>query len=151
MGSLNVKVVKTRSELNQFTSNLLRDVHLLERMIEEDWFDSEQLHIGAEQEFCLIDKHYKPATGALEVLERLNNDSFTTELAKFNVEANLSPQAFKGSCFTDMENELRSLISQLNSVCNDLDIEYFLTGILPTLRKHDLSLENIIHLIDITP
>ena len=143
MGSLNVKVVKTRNELNQFTSNLLRDVHLLERMIEEDWFDSEQLHIGAEQEFCLIDKHYKPATEALEVLERLNNDSFTTELAKFNVEANLSPQAFKGSCFTDMENELRSLISQLNSVCNDLDIEYFLTGILPTLRKHDLSLENI--------
>jgi len=143
MGRLNVKVVKTRSELNKFTSNLLRDVHLLERMIEEEWFDSDQMHIGAEQEFCLIDKHYKPATLALEVLKKLDNDNFTTELAKFNVEANLSPQAFRGSCFTDMENELRSLISQLDAVCNDLDIEYFLTGILPTLRKHDLSLDNI--------
>ncbi len=143
MGSLNVKVVKTRSELNQFTSNLLRDVHLLERMIEENWFDTDQMHIGAEQEFCLIDKHFKPATRAMDVLKKLDKSFFTTELAKFNVEANLSPQAFKGSCFTDLESELRALISQLSSACSDLDIEYVLTGILPTLRKHDLSFENL--------
>ena len=143
MGSLNVKVVKTRNELNHFTSNLLRDVHLLERMIDDDWFDKDQMHIGAEQEFCLIDKHFKPALKAIEVLEKLDRDFFTTELAKFNVEANLSPQPFKGSCFTDLENELRTLIAQLNAACSDLEIEYILTGILPTLRKHDLSFENL--------
>ncbi|MFT7149997.1 MAG: hypothetical protein ACI82Q_001862, partial [Nonlabens sp.] len=62
MGNLNVQVIKTQKQLNDFTRCLLRDYHLLEQMIEKDWFETGQMHIGAEQEFCLIDKHYKPAT-----------------------------------------------------------------------------------------
>lgn len=143
MGSLNVKVIKTQKQLNDFTRCLLRDFHLLEQMIEKDWFETGQMHIGAEQEFCLIDKHYKPATRASEVLQKLNHPSFTTELGQFNIEANLAPQAFKGNCFAKLEGELNMLLGRLEQVCHDLGIDYLLTGILPTLRKFDLSLDNI--------
>lgn len=143
MGNLDVKVIKTQKQLNDFTRCLLRDFHLLEQMIEKDWFETGQMHIGAEQEFCLIDKHYKPATKASEVLKKLNHPSFTTELGQFNIEANLSPQALKDDCFSKLEGELNMLLGKLQPVCHDLGIDYLLTGILPTLRKFDLSLDNI--------
>jgi len=143
MGNLNVKVIKTQKQLNDFTRCLLRDYHLLEQMIEKDWFETGQMHIGAEQEFCLIDKHYKPATRASDVLQKLNHPSFTTELGQFNIEANLAPQAFKEDCFAKLDGELNMLLTKLNSVCQEMGIDYLLTGILPTLRKFDLSLDNI--------
>ncbi|MBO3699378.1 CBS domain-containing protein [Fabibacter sp. E12] len=143
MGDLNVKVIKTQKQLNDFTRCLLKDVHLLEQMIENDWFETGQMHIGAEQEFCLIGKHYKPATKASEVLQKLNHPSFTTELGQFNIEANLAPQAFKEDCFAKLEGELNTLLDKLEPVCNKLGIDYLLTGILPTLRKFDLAIENI--------
>ncbi len=143
MGDLNVKVIKTQKQLNDFTRSLLSDFHLLEQMIEKDWFETGQMHIGAEQEFCLIDKHYKPAIKANEVLQHLDHPSFTTELAQFNIEANLAPQAFKADCFAKLENELNSLLAKLEPVCKDLEIDYLLTGILPTLRKFDLTLKHI--------
>ena len=143
MGNLNVQVIKTQKQLNDFTRCLLRDYHLLEQMIEKDWFETGQMHIGAEQEFCLIDKHYKPATRASDVLQKLNHPSFTTELGQFNIEANLAPQAFKEDCFAKLDGELNMLLTKLNSVCQEMGIDYLLTGILPTLRKFDLSLDNI--------
>lgn len=143
MGDLNVRVIKTQKQLNDFTRALLRDVHLLERMIEDDWFETGQMHIGAEQEFCLIDKHCKPVTASQAVLKKLDHPSFTTELGQFNIEANLAPQPFKTDCFQQMEGELNGLLSKLNLVCDDLEIDYLLTGILPTLRKFDLDIDNI--------
>lgn len=143
MGNLNVKVVKTQKQLNDFTRSLLQDVHLLEKMIENDWFETDQMHIGAEQEFCLVDKHCKPVTRSIQVLEKLDHPAFTTELGQFNIEANLSPQPFTADCFQQIEHELRSLLTKLDTVCKEFDIDYLLTGILPTLRKFDLSIEHI--------
>lgn len=143
MGDLNVKVVNTQKQLNDFTKHLLKDVQGLDEMLKNDWFETGQMKIGAEQEICLIDPHYKPANKAMEVLSALNNDSFTTELAKFNVEANLSPQDFKGECFSLLENEIKDLLGKLRKVTDDLDIDFLMTGILPTLRKFDLGIENI--------
>ena len=71
MGDLNVRVVNTQKQLNEFTKCLLRDVYLLEQMLEEGWFETENIHIGAEQEICLIDKHGKPISRAMEVLKTL--------------------------------------------------------------------------------
>ena len=113
MGDLNVRPVSNQKQLSNFTKNLLRDIQALERMLEENWFDDSFPKIGAEQEICLVDQHFKPAPISLEVLERLNNEMFTTELAKFNVEANLTPREFKGACFSKLENEIHDLLEEL--------------------------------------
>ena len=145
MGDLNVRLVSTQKQLNDFTKCLLHDVQALERMLQDNWFTTDPIHIGAEQEICLIDTHYKPAPAALPVLEALGGDasSFTTELAKFNIEANLKPLEFRNGCFSQMEQELNQLLNQLAGVLKDQDLSYVLTGILPTIRKFDLELENL--------
>lgn len=143
MGDLNVKLIKTKKEQNDFTRYLLEDLHALERMLEEDWFEKGQMHIGAEQEICLIDEHYKPACRAEEILDKIQSDNYTTELAKFNVEVNLSPQPFKGSCFSDMAAELDWELEMLEKALKGTDLSYLTTGILPTLRKFDLGDDHI--------
>lgn len=143
MGDLNVRLIKTKNQQNEFTRHLLADLHALERMLQEEWFETEQMHIGAEQEICLIDQHCKPSPRALEILEKLGSDQYTTELAKFNVEVNLSPQPFKGTCFQDMATELSEQLALLEQALKDTSLCYLTTGILPTLRKFDLSDHNI--------
>ena len=144
MGDLNVRIVSNQKQLNDFTKCLLKDVQALERMLEEGWFETTHPKIGAEQEICLVDEHYKPAPIAMEVLDRLKaNDKFTTELAKFNIEANLDPLDFKGSCFSQMEQDLNKLLDELRVLADEMGFDVVLTGILPTLRKFDLELDNL--------
>ncbi len=142
MGELNVKPVKTKKELGDFTKHLLKDVQALDRMLNEGWFNENPLHIGAEQEICLLDKNYKPANKNLDLLAKLP-DSFTAELAKFNIEANLDPLPFAKDCFHQLEENLKGLLDELSKVCKEEGVAYVLTGILPTIRKFDLELENL--------
>ena len=143
MGDLNVKLVTNQKQLNDFTKRLLLDVQALERMINEDWFDDSPARIGAEQEICLIDQYYKPAPVAMELLDKLGDDNFTTELAKFNIEANLPPLDFTGECFSFLENNINTLLNKLRKTANEMDIDFLITGILPTLRKFDMDLDNL--------
>ncbi len=143
MGDLNVNLISNRKQLNDFTKKLLQNVEVLDKMIKNDWFDKGEGKIGAEQEICLVDKFYKPASRNLEILEKLDNELFTSELAKFNIEANLPPLVFKEKCFSELENSINGLLKELESVCNASDIDFVITGILPTLRKFDLDLDNL--------
>lgn len=143
MGDLNVRIADNQVDVNAFTRHLLKDIQALDLMLKKDIFDNEQMHIGAEQEICLVDDHGKPSATCLEVLKELNHDSFTTELARFNVECNLVPQPFKGDCFSKLEGEILSLLQELEKVTKKMDIDYILTGILPTIRKFDLTTANI--------
>ncbi len=142
MGDLNVKLVSNHRQLNDFTKKLLKDVEALDYMLENGWFENEHPHIGAEQEICLIDRYYKPSPRSMEVLDDLP-ENFTTELAKFNVEANIEPLLFTGDCFNTLEARVNELLGELREVTNKNDIDFVITGILPTLRKFDLELDNI--------
>ena len=143
MGELDVKLVSTQKQLNNFTKCLLQDVQAMERMLEEGWFETDVVKIGAEQEICLIDKHYKPAPISLDLLKKLDDERFTTELAQFNIEANLTPRLFRGGCFSDMEAEINEMLGKLRETCHSLEVDFVLTGILPTIRKFDLGMDNL--------
>ncbi len=143
MGSANVRLVTSQKDLNSFTRSLLQDIHAMERMLDENWFETGQMHIGAEQEICLVDQHYKPAPKAMELLKSLDSKRFTTELAKFNIEANLDPIAFKTNCFSALETQIDDRLKDLEEVAKSHNVDFVLTGILPTIRKFDLEEENI--------
>ncbi|MDH5399584.1 MAG: glutamate-cysteine ligase family protein, partial [Cyclobacteriaceae bacterium] len=143
MGSLDVKLISTQKQLNAFTKCLLRDVQALEMMLEGGMISDEPIMIGVEQELCLVDKHYKPAPLAMEVLDMIDDPAFTTELAKFNLEINLDPLLFEGNSFSVMEKTIKNKLSKFEKVAEKLDIDYIMTGILPTLRKFDLEIENL--------
>lgn len=143
MGDLNVKVAKGRKELNEFTRHLLRDIHALERMLEEGWFNEDPIHIGAEQEICIVDSHFKPAPKSLSILSKINDERFTTELAKFNIEANMRPLELKDSVFSTMQSNLENIMGLLRKAGEEENLSFVQTGILPTIRKFDLEIGNL--------
>jgi CBS domain-containing protein/gamma-glutamylcysteine synthetase len=144
MGDLKVRIADNREELNVFVRHLLKDIQALEQMLAEDKFEKNIKRIGAEQEICLIDDHAKPAPCNLDVLKKLNqHPSFTTELARFNIEANMQPQVFTGSCLSDLEGEILDLLGLLSRNLKEMELDYILTGILPTIRKFDLTNSNL--------
>jgi CBS domain-containing protein/gamma-glutamylcysteine synthetase len=126
-----------------FMRRLLDDLRALERMLNEGMIEEGVRRIGAEQEMFLIDRNWRPANAALELLEKLDDPRFTTELGLFNLELNLDPQIFGGDCLRNMERQLNELLSKLRRIASEDGVEIVLAGILPTLRKSDLGLENM--------
>lgn len=144
MGEQRVSLVKDQKQMQHFVKNLLQDVQAFEYMLENDWFEDDIIRIGAEQEMCLIDKAFKPALKAMDVLDKLKEHKWVeTELAQFNLECNLTPRTFGGNSLSLMEKELKGYLNIIKEKANEIDTEILLTGILPTLRKSDLAFENL--------
>jgi len=129
-------------ETRAFTKALLRDLRAFESMLAGDLFESGVRRIGAEQEMFLVNQGWRPAPVALELLDRLG-DPYTTELALYNLEANVAPRILRESCFSELEAELRSVVERVRSVAAEIGSEVVLTGILPTLLRSDVTFENI--------
>ena len=126
-----------------FMKALLDDLRALAFMLEAGQVESGVRRIGAEQEMFLVDKAMRPAPMSLEVLSKSNDARLTTEIARFNLEANITPRLLTGHCFQQMEAELRELIAKARAAAKDFDAELLLSGILPTLSQSDLTLENL--------
>ncbi len=129
--------------IREFSRALLRDLLAMERIVADGLIESGVRRFGAEQEMFLVNDAWRPAPVSIEVLEDLNDDPFTTELARFNLEANLSPRVLEGRCFSAMHTELDEYVARARAAARRHDADVALTGILPTLSKSDLSLDNI--------
>ena len=142
---MGVDLVPERSPeaIRIFTRALLRDLQALERILADGLIESGVRRFGAEQEMFLVNQAWRPAPVAVEVLDDLDDEPFTTELARFNLEANLSPRVLEGACFSEMHAELDAYVERVRQAARRQKAEVVLTGILPTLGKSDLSLENI--------
>ncbi|TVR83859.1 MAG: CBS domain-containing protein [Saprospirales bacterium] len=145
MGEQKVSLLKGARKLQRFTRNLINDVEALDQMIQNNMFEDDIVRIGAEQEMCIVDKTtFKPLPRNLDILNMLGDVDFAeTELAKFNLEINLSPLEFTGDCFSKMEAETRERILYIQKYADKIDAQIILTGILPTLRKHHLEMSNL--------
>jgi CBS domain-containing protein len=127
-----------------FTRALLRDVHALERMLSTPGtFETGKRRVGAEQEMFLVDESMRPAPVALEVIDRVGDERLVTELALFNLEANVSARKFGGKCLSEMHAELDEVIAKSRDAATELGADVVLTGILPTLEKDDLTLDTM--------
>ncbi|MBV6427621.1 MAG: Glutamate--cysteine ligase [Haliscomenobacter sp.] len=141
------KVVSISDQLlrRHFTRRLLTDLQALDYLLEHEAFERGVTRIGAEQELFLIDaRTLKPVPLAMEVLQKLaDNPAVVTELARFNLEINLQPRVFAQGCLRDMEQEIETQLQAVREALSPLEATLILTGILPTIRKHDLELHNL--------
>ncbi len=133
---------RNKSSRNNFVKSLLADMRALEHMLDHAWFEKDITRIGAEQEIVLIDKDsFRPSTLAMQILEENKEAAWlVNELAQFNLELNLAPQIFEGSCLSMMHRELQSHLDELRISLHRHNIDYLLTGILPTLKKYHLDM-----------
>src|SRR5215217_9579897 len=143
MGEHEVEQHVDEKKAQAFMTALLEDLRALAFMLEDDRVESGVTRIGAEQEMFLIDRYLRPAPVSMEVLKRANDQRLTTEIARFNLEANLTPIELSGNCFSHMERELQQLMDLARSSAATEDADILLSGILPTLQKSDLTLDNL--------
>ena len=144
MGEKDIRIELESAELRVFTQALLRDVRALDQLLHGNQIESGVRRIGLEQELFLVDDMWRPAPVAVEVLERIKDPRVTTEIGRFNLECNLEPLLFGSNCLRLMENRLNELLEKIRHTVRDLGAEVILTGILPTLRKSDLTLDNMV-------
>jgi CBS domain-containing protein/gamma-glutamylcysteine synthetase len=123
---------------------MLQDLRALEQLLADKAFETGVHRIGAEQEMFLVDASWQPAPGALELLAAITDTHFTTEVGAFNLELNLDPQDFKGDSLRRVEQQLDELLALARACANAAGLEVVLAGILPTIRKGDLRMENMV-------
>jgi hypothetical protein len=145
MGEKRVSRLTKPSELQRFNRRLLDDIQAMQYMLDHDWYEDDIVRIGAEQEIALVHRDtLKPATVAMDILSKIGHHPWiTTELAAFNLEANLPPYELKGDCFARSETELLGYLKIIQESLHSINADYVLTGILPTLRKNDLVMANL--------
>lgn len=145
MGEQRVSLLSDKAQMNRFVKQLLADVRSLKYMIDNDWFEKDITRMGAEQEMCLVDKKtFKPAPIAMKALKKLKKHEWAeTELARFNLETNLTPLELTDTCFSDLEKESIEKLDIIRKKLDKLDTKLILTGILPTLRLFHLDMKNL--------
>lgn len=143
MGEHNVEQYADETKAQAFMKALLEDLRALAFMLEDGRVESGVQRIGAEQEMFLIDRYLRPAPISLEVLKHADDARLTTEIARFNLEANLTPLEVENNCFTRMEQELSELIDLARRGAATEGADVLLSGILPTLQRSDLTLDNL--------
>lgn len=144
MGEHNVSVSRDSGQEQAFMKSLLAELAALERMIEGDLIEHGVRRIGAEQEMFLVDRAMRPVPLAMEILQRAADERLTTEIGKFNLEANLSPQNLSGDGLRQMERETEELVAIARKTAKEFGAGIVLTGILPTIRQSDLTIDNLI-------
>ncbi len=137
MGYLDVKQLKSPKDKALYVHHLVKDLEALDIMLKRGLIEKKPIRIGAEQEFCVTKKDFFPNDNSVEVLEAINDEHFTTEIGKYNLEINSDPLILGGNCFSELHLQLQDFLKKAIKVAKIKDSKILLTGILPTLRlKH---------------
>lgn len=139
MGEHSIDLEQDEDKLRVYMKALLDDLRALEQMLKNGLIESGVRRIGAEQEMFLVDRDMRPAPVAGDVLKLVHDPRLTTEIARFNLEANLTPLSLNGNCFSQMERELEGLIDVTREAARSLEAEVLLAGILPTLQPSEIG------------
>ncbi len=140
MGDQKISPLTSQAKKN-FLRHLLNDIQALEHLIENGLIEKGQTRIGAEQEYCLVNKDLRPAMSGPEVLATMGDPHFTSELARWNLEINLDPQDAGPGCLNRMDQQLAQMLTLAQEKATAHDNLVVLTGILPTIRKSELDFE----------
>ncbi|GAA3432498.1 glutamate-cysteine ligase family protein [Kutzneria kofuensis] len=125
----------TREDRQRYREKVQRCLDALARMLTDDVFSFPQQQMGLEIELNLVDEKLRPAMANSEVLEKIDDPSFTTELSQHNLEINVPPRPLAGNEAVDLEQELRRTFDNADTKAKDAGAAIVLIGVLPTLRR----------------
>jgi CBS domain-containing protein/gamma-glutamylcysteine synthetase len=144
MGEQNVERSSDEATRRAFMKALLNEVRAMEEMLSSGLFENDVRRIGAEQEMFLVDRAFRPAMTAMQILDQIDDPRFTHELGLFNLEANLSPLELGGSCLRQLEEETQEVVALARQQAQQVDTQIALVGILPTLTRDHLTLNAMV-------
>jgi CBS domain-containing protein len=141
MGEHEVRGARDEDEVRAFTRAVIADLRALEELLAQGGVERGAPRVGLEQEMFLVDAQGRAACVAEEVLARAADPRLTTEIARFNLEANLAPRPLGGDFLRRMEEDVQSAVDAVDAAAQAVGARVLLVGILPTLAQEDLSLD----------
>jgi CBS domain-containing protein len=139
MGEHNVYRIADERSGQLLMRAVLADIVALEAMVERGLMDTGTRRVGVEQEMYLVDAQGFAKSMALEMMAQLDDPRFQTEVALFNLEANLGVQTVGGGFLRNLELELEEVMGAARRAAKRLGGDVLLTGTLPTLRFSDVT------------
>jgi len=104
----------TAEEFDRFSAKVRTDLTALTRLLDRPGFGEGASSIGAEVEFYIVNPNLPVQLINTEIAASVQDPQLTVELNRFNLEYNLSPQAFKGAPFARTEQELLKTMQRIN-------------------------------------
>jgi len=129
----------TPEDFDRFAAKVRTDLTALTRLLNRPGFGEGESSIGAEVEFYIVNPDLRVQPINTELAASVQDPQLTVELNRFNLEYNLSPQAFKGAPFARTEQELLRAMQRINRHAAPLNGQLVPIGILPTLRQSDMG------------
>lgn len=132
-----------KEDFDTFYQHLKDETEMLRQWFRDNRFADDKLVAGLELEAWLVDKNFQPAPINEAFFDALKSEYFSPELAKFNIELNVDPLPLTLDALTGLEQSVRHHWNECRLVAQQLGAEVLATGILPTLKDNDLTIENM--------
>ncbi|HRW20083.1 MAG TPA: glutamate--cysteine ligase [Dermatophilaceae bacterium] len=129
----------TREQRQRYREKVQHCLDSFERMLAYSHFDFERPMTGMEIELNLVGDDYRPRMDNAEVLEAIANPEYQTELARYNIEFNVTPRPLPGDSAIELEADLRSSLNRAQAKCIEVGSHIIMVGILPTVSPEDFA------------
>lgn len=133
----------TDEDFARFDARAAQELALLHRVADAGGLSRAGFVIGFELEAWLVDHGLVPAPVNEAYLAALGDPLVVPELSRFNVELNGTPRALGGNAFSALAGELERTWRRCLDVSHRMDAALVMIGILPTIRRADLTLANV--------
>ncbi|QWC85541.1 glutamate--cysteine ligase [Nocardioidaceae bacterium] len=128
----------TRADRARHRAKVRACLAALRLMVAEDRFAVDPC-TGLEMELNLVDPTGVPALRNEEVLHRLEDPDFVTELGQWNLEINVPPRPIEGGGLRAYEDGMRASLNRAEAHAAELDVHLVTIGILPTLGEEHVA------------
>jgi hypothetical protein len=143
MGEEVVAKTFTRADRQRYRAKVRACLDVFARMLAASHFESDRRSVGLEVELNLTDDAGLPAMLNAQVLERIADADFQTELAQFNVEINVAPRLLEGGVLSELEDGIRTTLNCGEERARTVGAHMVLVGILPTVDDEHLNAESL--------
>jgi len=133
----------SNADYSAYYKHLKKETENLKGMFDEQAFSESQAMCGIEQEAWITNQKNYPVPENQYLLDEINSDLLSPELAQFNIELNVHPQYIKGGGLRKMHHELSELWSLCEEKLRKKDLHLHMVGILPTVRDKELVIKNM--------
>ncbi len=143
MGEEIVATEFSREDRQRYREKVHACLDAFARMLAEARFDGDRSSVGMEVELNLTDEAGAPAMVNAQVLERIADADFQTELAQFNVEINVAPRRLTGDVLCGLETAIRDTLNRAEERSRTAGAHMMLIGILPTVDADHLCADTL--------
>jgi hypothetical protein len=133
----------SREERAHYRYKVKRCLDVFALMLDDFIFDADHPMTGLEIELNLVDADHQPSMRNDEVLERINDKNFQTELGRFNLELNVPPRLIAEDGLDEYGDYISGALNHADESAADLNTSVVMIGILPTLTPEHTIPSNL--------